>query len=60
MNIQKARDVAAQRPLAGKLSLVMGSTSTIGRGIFREKVIHDPLLAQQPNRHFAAIEDWAG
>ena len=26
-------------------------------GISREKVIHDVLLAQQPNKHFAAVEE---
>jgi len=26
-------------------------------GISREKVIHDVLLAQQPNRHFASVEE---
>jgi 3-hydroxybutyrate dehydrogenase len=36
MNIQpKVRDVAALRPLAGKVSLVTGSTSGIGLGIAR-------------------------
>ena len=26
-------------------------------GISREKVIHDVLLAQQPNKHFASVEE---
>jgi 3-hydroxybutyrate dehydrogenase len=70
MNIQlRTQGVAAPRPLAGKVSLVTGSTSGAplveaqidsqakARGISREKVIHDVLLAQQPNKHFASIEE---
>jgi hypothetical protein len=66
MNIQlKTQGVAALRPLTGKVSLVTGSTSGTplveaqidsqarAHGISREKVIHDVLLAQQPNKHFA-------
>jgi NAD(P)-dependent dehydrogenase (short-subunit alcohol dehydrogenase family) len=61
MNIQhKAQGVAALRPLKGKVSLVMGSTGgsqAKAHGISREKVIHDVLLAQQPNKHFASVEE---
>src|SRR5258705_5858098 len=28
-------------------------------GISREKVIHDVLLAQQPNKHFASVKELA-
>jgi 3-hydroxybutyrate dehydrogenase len=70
MNIQlKTQGVAALRPLTGKVSLVTRSTSGTplveaqidsqakAHGISREKVIHDVLLAQQPNKHFASVEE---
>jgi NAD(P)-dependent dehydrogenase (short-subunit alcohol dehydrogenase family) len=55
----------AARPLAGRVSLIAGSTSGIGLGIARakayniprEQVIRDVLLAQQPNKRFATVEE---
>jgi NADP-dependent 3-hydroxy acid dehydrogenase YdfG len=72
MNIQiKTQDGATTRPLAGRVSLVTGSTSGIGlgiarslaaagsqaraHGISRDQVIRDVLLEQQPNKRFADV-----
>jgi NAD(P)-dependent dehydrogenase (short-subunit alcohol dehydrogenase family) len=69
MNIQvKTQAAPASRSLAGKVSLVTGSTSGIGlaaqidgeakaHGISREQVDHDVLLAQRPNKRFATVEE---
>ena len=53
MNIQvKTQDAKATKPLVD--AQINGQAKA--QGISREKVIHDVLLAQQPNKCFTTVE----
>jgi len=69
----KPENLVSRGALVGRVSLITGSTSGIGLGIARalaaagaqakahniprERVIHDVLLAQQPNKRFVTVEE---